>query len=200
MPNTQALKTLFYETNRRNNMSRINVVERESATQEQSELFDAIVGQLGMLPNFLKVFANSPSALKAFLGLHSIANEGSLDTATKERIALALAEQNACEYCVSAHTAIGSKAGLSGAEIEANRAGSSHDAKAAVAVKFAKSLAENNGEVTTSEILEARKAGYSESDIVEIITHVGMNVLTNILGKASRVEIDFPKVSLQKAS
>ncbi|WP_144395397.1 carboxymuconolactone decarboxylase family protein [Pleionea sediminis] len=181
-------------------MSRINVVERESATQEQSELFDAIVGQLGMLPNFLKVFANSPSALKAFLGLHSIANEGSLDTATKERIALALAEQNACEYCVSAHTAIGSKAGLSGAEIEANRAGSSHDAKAAVAVKFAKSLAENNGEVTTSEILEARKAGYSESDIVEIITHVGMNVLTNILGKASRVEIDFPKVSLQKAS
>jgi uncharacterized peroxidase-related enzyme len=181
-------------------MSRINLVTPEQANDEQQALYAAIQDQLGMVPNFLKIFANSPAALRAFLGLHSIANEGSLDPQTKERIALGLAEQNACEYCVSAHTAIGRKAGLSSAEIEANRAGSSQDAKAAVAVKFARSLAEHNGEVTTAELLEIRNAGYDDAEIVEIITHVGMNVLTNILGKASRVEIDFPKVSLQKAS
>jgi uncharacterized peroxidase-related enzyme len=181
-------------------MSRINLVTPEQANDEQQALYTAIQGQLGMVPNFLKIFANSPAALRAFLGLHSIANEGSLDPQTKERIALGLAEQNACEYCVSAHTAIGRKAGLSSAEIEANRAGSSQDAKAAVAVKFARSLAEHNGEVTTAELLEIRNAGYDDAELVEIITHVGMNVLTNILGKASRVEIDFPKVSLQKAS
>lgn len=181
-------------------MSRINVVTNEQATPEQQQLFSAITLQLGMVPNFLKVFANSPSALKAFLGLHSIAGEGSLDPLTKERIALALAEQNACQYCVSAHTAIGSNAGLTGAEMEANRAGTSQDAKAAAAVKFAVALAEHKGEVTTAELLEVRSAGFNESDIVEIITHVGMNILTNILGKASRVEIDFPKVQLQKAS
>ena len=181
-------------------MSRINLVTNENATAEQKELYAAITSQLGMVPNFLKIFANSPAALKAFLGLHSIANEGSLDNLTKERIALALAEKNACEYCVSAHTAIGRKVGLTSTEIEANRAGTSEDAKAAVAVKLAKALAEHNGEVTTAELLEARNAGYSESDIVEIITHVGMNIMTNILGKASRVEIDFPKVELRKAS
>jgi uncharacterized peroxidase-related enzyme len=181
-------------------MSRINLVTNESANQEQAELYSAITAQLGMVPNFLKVFANSPAALKAFLGLHTIASEGSLETATKERIALALAEQNACEYCVSAHTAIGRKAGLSNAEMEANRSGDSQDAKAISAVKLAKALAEHKGEITTAELLEARNAGYSESDIVEIITHVGMNILTNILAKASRVEIDFPKVALKKAS
>lgn len=181
-------------------MSRINLVTNETATPEQAELFGAINGQLGMVPNFLKIFANSPTALRAFLGLHSIAGEGSLDTLTKERIALALAEQNACEYCVSAHSAIGRKAGLSSAEIEANRAGTSQDAKAAVAVKFAKSLAEHSGAVTTAELLEVRNAGFTDADVVEIITHVGMNILTNILGKASRVEIDFPKVSLNKAA
>ena len=181
-------------------MSRINMVTDESANVEQKELFSAITEQLGMVPNFLKIFANSPTALRAFLGLHGIANEGSLDNLTKERIALALAEQNACQYCASAHTAIGSKAGLGGAEIAANRAGTSQDAKAAVAIKFANALAAHNGEVTSAELLEVRAAGYSESDIVEIITHVGMNVMTNILGKASRVEIDFPKVELKKAS
>lgn len=181
-------------------MSRINIVTPEQANQEQSELYAAIQSQLGMVPNFLQVFANSPVALKAFLGLHSIANEGELEAKTKERIALGLAEQNACEYCVSAHTAIGRGVGLSSAEMEQNRAGGSQDAKAAVAVKFARSLAEHNGEVTTAELLEVRNAGFTDAEIVEIITHVGMNVMTNILGKASRVAIDFPKVELQKAS
>jgi uncharacterized peroxidase-related enzyme len=181
-------------------MSRITVINNDNANSEQKELLDAIQSQLGMVPNFLKVFANSPAALRAFLGLHGIASEGSLDAPTRERIALALAQQNACEYCVSAHTAIGRKAGLNGAEIEANRAGTSQDSKAAAAVKFAKALAEHSGEVTTAELLEVRNVGYTESDIVEIITHVGLNVLSNIIGKASQVEIDFPKVELKLAS
>lgn len=181
-------------------MSRLNVVEHETANAEQQDLLNAIQSQLGMVPNFLKVFANSPAALRAFLGLFGIASEGSLDEHTRERIALALAQKNTCEYCVSAHTAIGRKAGLSNSEIEANRAGGSQDDKAAVAVKFAVTLSEHKGNVTTAEILEVRNAGYSESDIVEIITHVGLNTLSNIIGKASRVEIDFPKVELRLAS
>jgi len=181
-------------------MSRINVIEHNTANHEQRELLEAIEQQLGMVPNFLKVFANSPSALRAFLGLHSIAGAGSLDAQTRERIALAVAQENECQYCVSAHTALGRKAGLNGAEIEANRAGTSQDAKAAIAVKFARALVEHKGEVTTAELLDVRNAGYSESDIVEIITHVGMNILTNLLGKASRVDIDFPKVELSLAS
>ena len=181
-------------------MARINTVTYETASAEQKALFDAIQSQLGMVPNFLKVFANSPAALKAFLGLHSIANAGSLAPQTRERIALALAQQNSCEYCLSAHTAIGRKAGLNSAEIEANRAGASRDAKAAVAVRFARALVEHQGEITTAELLEMRNVGYSESDIVEVITHVGMNLLTNILGKAGRVDIDFPRVELKLAA
>ena len=177
-------------------MSRITVIDHHNANAEQKALLDAIQGQLGMVPNFLKVFANSPVALQAFLGLHGVANAGSLSPQTRERIALALAQQNTCEYCLSAHTAIGRKAGLSGEEIAAARAGNSEDAKAAVAVKLARSLVEHKGEISSAELIEAREAGYSDADIVEIITHVGMNLLTNILGKASRVDIDFPKVAL----
>ena len=181
-------------------MSRITVIDNENANPEQKELLDAIQSQLGMVPNFLKVFANSPAALRAFLGLHGIASEGSLEAPTRERIALALAEQNACQYCVSAHSAMGRKAGLNETEIEANRAGTSQDSKAAAAVKFAVALSEHKGQVTTAELLEVRNAGYSEADIVEIITHVGLNILSNIIGKASQVEIDFPKVELKLAS
>jgi uncharacterized peroxidase-related enzyme len=194
---TSATKPL---NDRNNFMARINLVTDGSASPEQKALFDAIHAQLGMVPNFLKAFANSPAALKAFLGLHGIANDGSLDPQTRERIALALAQQNTCEYCLSAHTAIGRKAGLDGAEMDANRSGTSQDEKAAVAVRFARSLVTHMGEITTDELLEMRDAGYSESDIVEVITHVGMNILTNLLGKAGRIDIDFPKVELKIAA
>lgn len=177
-------------------MSRIPLVSAEHANAEQQALYAAIQAELGVVPNFLKVFAHSPDALRAFLGLYGITKQGSLAATTRERIALAIAQQNSCEYCLSAHTALGKKAGLSHEEIEANRAGSSLDAQAAVAVNLARSLMEHHGEITTAELLEARAAGFSDSDIVEIITHVGLNLLTNMIGKASRVDIDFPKVSL----
>lgn len=181
-------------------MSRITTITDDIAQEPQKELFAAIQSKLGMVPNFLRVFANSPDALKAFLGLHHIAESGTLSPETRERIALTLAQKNACEYCLSAHTAIGRKAGLNADEIQSNRAGSSQDAKAAVAVKFSRSLVEHMGEVTTAELQEMRNAGFSEAEIVEVITHTGMNVLTNMLGKASRVDIDFPQVELACAA
>jgi len=196
LPNFSALSRL----NRSNPMSRITAVTNDTASPEQQALFNAIQAQLGIVPNFLKVLANSPAALRAFLGLHGIAAEGSLDPQTRERIALALAQENACEYCLSAHTAIGREAGLTNDEMDANRAGTSRDARAAAAVAFARALADNMGDVTNAELLAIHSAGYSDAEIVEIITHVGMNILTNILGRASRVEIDFPKVELKQAA
>ena len=181
-------------------MSRIKTVTNEAANSEQKSLFDAIQGKLGMVPNFLRILGNSPVALNAFLGLYGVAGAGSLDPLTRERIALGVAEQNACQYCVSAHTAIGDQAGLSGAEMQANRAGTSQDAKAAAAVKFARALVEHKGGVSTEEITEVRNAGYSDADLVEIIMHVGMNLITNIIGRSSRVEIDFPQVKLNSVA
>ncbi|MBT6138771.1 MAG: peroxidase-related enzyme [Rhodospirillaceae bacterium] len=178
-------------------MSRLKVVTQSAATSEQNALLEAIQNKLGMVPNFLAVLANSPEALQAFLGLHGISEAGRLAPQTRERIALAVAQDNSCEYCVSAHTAIGRKAGLSASEIMANRAGTSEDTKAAAAVVFAQALNSHLGEVTSAEFDAVRRAGYDDGEIVEIITHVGMNILANLIGKASQVDIDFPKVSLR---
>jgi uncharacterized peroxidase-related enzyme len=177
-------------------MSRIPLIQREAADPEQAQLLDAIQAELGQVPNFLKVLANSPSALRAFLGLHAISSQGSLDAQTRERIALALAQLNGCAYCVSAHTAIGRKTGLTGAEMAAARSGTSEDAKAALAVKFAQDLMEKHGDVGNIELLQLRAAGYRDGDIVEMITHTALNFLTNLIGKISEVDIDFPKVEL----
>lgn len=181
-------------------MARIAVIDPNSATGEAKALLDVVQASLGAVPNFIRVLANSPAALKAFLGIHHIAGAGLLDPKTRERIALAVAEQNACQYCVSAHTAIGRKAGLDNQEMLANRMGRSSDAKAEAALAFARALVEHSGQVSKAEFDAVRAAGHSDGEIVEIITHVAMNVFTNLLGESTQIEIDFPQIELNRAA
>ena len=177
-------------------MSRLNHVELAEATGEAKELLAAVNNQFGMVPNFMQVFANSPPTLAAFLGLNTPLHRGALAAGTRERIALAMAEGNACQYCASAHTALGKQAGLDASEIRAAREGSSADAKADAAVKFALAVLENKGDITTGELEAVRQAGYDDAQIVEIIGHIGLNTLTNYFAKAARIDIDFPQVQL----
>ncbi len=177
-------------------MTRLNHVELKDATGETKDLLEGINKQFGMVPNFMKVFANSAPTLAAFLGLNGNLQRGELDARTRERIALALAEENSCQYCVSAHTALGNMAGLDDSEILAAREGGSADAKADAAVKFARSVNDNRGELTTAEWNAVREAGFGEGEIVEIIGLVGLNVLTNLFAKSAQIDIDFPEVQL----
>jgi uncharacterized peroxidase-related enzyme len=177
-------------------MARVPVIDPKTATGEAATLLAAVQAQLGATPNFIRVLANSPKALAGFLGLYGAAAGFAVDKATQERIALAVAEGNGCQYCVSAHTAIGRHAGLGNDEMALNRRGGSADPKAAAAVAFAKALNEHLGEVTGAEFDAARAAGLGDAELVEIIAVVALNIFTNLIGKATRVEIDFPKVAL----
>jgi len=180
-------------------MSRITIIDQENASAEQRRQLEGIGARFGTVPNYLRILANSPVALKAFLGLNALANEGSLSLQTRERIALALAQRNSCEYSLAAHMAAGRGAGLTGNEMAANREGTSEDARAALAVRLALSLAQNKGEIDNTELVAARVAGYTDADIVEIIGHVGMNLLAIILAKASQVGLDPPSVAPRRA-
>ncbi len=177
-------------------MTRVQIVNPQTATGEARALLDAVQSQLGVTPNFIRVLANSPKALQGFLGLYGALGECGIDKAMQERIALAVAEGNACQYCVSAHTAIGAGAGLSSDEMVLNRRGSSSDARASAVVAFAKALNANQGGISGAEFDAARRAGLSDAEIVEIISVVAMNIFTNLLGKATHVDIDFPKIEL----
>ena len=136
--------------------ARVQVINPQTATGPAKSRLNAVQAQLGVTPNFIRVLANSPKALEGFWGLYGALGGASLDKATQERIALAVAEGNACEYCVSAHTAIGRHAGLSNEEMALNRRGASSDAKAGAIVAFANALNHNLGDITKAEFDAAR--------------------------------------------
>lgn len=181
-------------------MSRITIPAREAVPQASKPLLDAVEKSLGSVPNLFRLIAMSPTVLESYLGQNG-ALAKTLDVKTRERIALAVAQVNGCDYCLSAHTYLGlNLAKLEADEIVLNRNGSSKDPKAATAVAFATKVAAERGRVGAADITELRDAGYSEGQIIEIVALVAENIFTNFLNNVAGTEIDFPVVTAEDIS
>lgn len=173
----------------------------EAAPAAAQPLLEAVKKQIGAVPNLFRLTATSPAALEGYLNLNGALGKGALAPATRERVALAVAQVNGCGYCLAAHTYLGKNvAKLSDSEIAANRAGRSEDAKADAAVAFAVKITNARGAVGEADIQAVRAAGYSDAEIVEIVAHVALNTLTNYLNEVFKTEVDFPAVPLRLAA
>jgi uncharacterized peroxidase-related enzyme len=174
------------------------IAETPAASQP---LLEAVVKQLGTAPNLFRLVATSPQALEGYLALSGALAKGALPAQTRERIALAIAEINGCDYCLSAHSYLGKNlAKLDDAEIAANRSGASNDPKADAAVRFAASIARSRGHIGDADFSAVKLAGYTDAQIVEIVQHVALNTWTNTFNNVFQTEIDFPVVTARKAA
>lgn len=183
-------------------MSRITTPATIDAAPAASQgLLEAVKKQLGSTPNLFRLVGVSPAALEGYQGMSGALGKGALPAQTRERIALAVAEINRCDYCLSAHSYLGKNlAKLDDAEIAANRSGASNDAKADAAVRFAAKVATLRGHVSDADFAAVQAAGYTDAQIIEIVQHVALNSWTNYFNSVFRTEIDFPVVTARESA
>jgi uncharacterized peroxidase-related enzyme len=181
-------------------MSRIAIPSREHAPSASQPILDAVNKQLGVVPNLFRLVALSPAALAGMTGLSGALTKA-LDVKTRERIALAVAQVNGCDYCLSAHTFLGlNLAKIGPDEIALNRKGASSDPKADAAVRFAAKVAQDRGRVSDADLAAVRAAGFTDAQIVEIVAVVVENVFTNFINLVADTDIDFPVVRAAEAT
>ena len=173
-------------------MSRIESINPNTATGKAKALLDAVQAKLGLVPNMTRAMASGPAALEGYLNFAGALAGGSLDARLREKIALAVAEANGCDYCLSAHTAIGGVVGLKADEIEAARRASG-DTRTAAALRFARDVVAARGGISDASLAAVRSAGYADGEIAEIVANVALNVYTNYFNRVAQTEIDFPR-------
>jgi uncharacterized peroxidase-related enzyme len=123
------------------------------------------------------------------------------DGTTRDAIALAVSEADACNYCLAAHSYIATNlAKISPEEIALNREGRSTDPKRQAAVAFAKALIEKHGKVSDDEFRAVKGAGWTDANIVEMIALAAQFLLTNFMNNAVQTPIDFPEVPPAKTA
>lgn len=178
-----------------NKMTRLKALNPEETTGKTKELFNAIQGKLGMVPNMMRTMGNSPALLEGYMNFSGALAHGTLGAKTGELLALAVSETNVCDYCLSAHSFIGEKL----VHIDANtlqnaRNANAADAKTDAALKFANIVVNKKGLVNDADVNAVKVAGLSDGEIGEIIGHVALNILTNYFNNISKTVVDFPEV------
>jgi uncharacterized peroxidase-related enzyme len=181
-------------------MPRIKPIDPAQADAQTTATLNAVHRKLGVLPNIFTTFARSPAALESYVQFSEQLSKGRLRAAQRERIALAVAQDNACQYCLSAHAAIGRGAGLSDEDIDQARQGRGETAQDAAITAFALQVVRQRGSLSDEELSAARDSGLDDGLIVEIIANVALNVLTNYLNKIAGTEVDFPALDLRLAA
>ena len=152
-------------------MQRITAINPAEATGKTKKLLDGVQAKLGMTPNLMKTLASAPAALEAYLSFGGALGTGTLDAKFREQIAIAVAQANSCEYCLSAHTTIGKMVGLTSEELTSSRE-------------------------SDADLASVRKAGYTDGEITEIVANVAVNIFTNYFNHVAQTEVDFPRVSV----
>lgn len=181
-------------------MNRVPLVDRANTSPERKALLDQIHSVFGATPNMFRAVANSPAALQSMWGAFGALGGGTLGAPLGEQIAVAVADRNACDYCLSAHTALGKKAGVSADDMARAQAGESSDPRTQAALRFALKLVNDRGQVSEADVQDLRKAGFSDEAVVEILAHVALNLFTNYVNVAFAVPVDFPAVRLRRAA
>jgi AhpD family alkylhydroperoxidase len=126
----------------------------------------------------IRLLANSNAALEGYLGLRNALTRGRLDPRLRELIAIAVAEANGCTYGLSAHVAAARRAGIDENAISAARHGRAVDTRTDSALRFVDAVIHMHGGVNDAQISTLRAAGFDDGAIVEIVSNVGLHLLT----------------------
>jgi uncharacterized peroxidase-related enzyme len=181
-------------------MNRIARLDPQTTTGAAKALFDGVQGKLGVVPNLIRVLGNAPAALKGYLNFSAALADGGLSPKVREQIALAVAETNQCAYCLSAHTFIGGKLGLTQQDLVEARQANAADPRIDAILKLARSIVVQRGELAATDLEQARNAGLTDGEMVETVAHVALNIFSNYINHIAGTVIDFPEVTLTNST
>ncbi|MFB6706024.1 carboxymuconolactone decarboxylase family protein [Streptomyces sp. NPDC056333] len=175
-------------------MSRLTVPAPDDVPAGAQSAFDAIGAQFGFVPNMFKTLASNPAVLDVVTGLQAALSRV-LDAKTRHTIALAVSEASGCDYCLALHSYVSSElGGMSSEDIDLARAGRSTDPKRAAVARFAQQVVDFHGQVSDADLAEVRSAGYTDPQILSIVTVAVQVLLTNFINNVNQTDIDFPDV------
>jgi AhpD family alkylhydroperoxidase len=143
-------------------------------------------------PALLGVLARSPAALTGYLGLHRGLADGRLSKVERCLVALMVAQRSGSAYCLSVETRAARRAGLSDEQILAAREGCASSDRDMALLFLAGKLVINRGELAEADLAAVHQAGLSDTEVIEVIGHVALNLAAASVSHAARLKLDFP--------
>lgn len=171
-------------------MSRFQIHDEMTAPPSSLPVIKGARAAGGQLPNLLGVLAGSPAALRGYTRFRSELHHGTLERATLERIALAVAEHYHSQPDTAVHDRAARLAGLGIDEVTRAKRWDSGDVREAALLRYLRALVEEHGLPPMYLHEEAREAGWQDQQLLEAIAVVSMESFTAMVNIAGEVPVD----------
>jgi AhpD family alkylhydroperoxidase len=170
-------------------ISRFDIHDELTAPEGSQKILQG-VQSAGSISKFIGVLAGAPAALRSFARMRHELRGGALPHATRERIALAVAERRGDPYSIAQHAKTARSRGLGLDEVSRARSFTSGDPREAALLAFLEALIATDGRPAAHLAEEAREVGWNDEQILEAVAHVALNEFQSLISNAAALPQD----------
>ena len=158
---------------------------------QAAEILAQVERAYGFVPNVLRELSTSPAALQVYVAGQNALAQGTLSPAEQQAVQIAVAAFNECQYCQTAHSWVGKKAGLSPEDIEAIKAGGRPTDQAVAAVVAAtRAVLDRRGWLDPEALSRLEQEGASRAKLYEVIAFIGLKTISNYVNHMAHTPLD----------
>lgn len=153
---------------------------------------------LGFVPNLLLGLSNSPAALASYVELSRNFAKVGLTGIEMQTVLVVASVENACAYCVAAHSTFATNLKIDPASLQALRNGTTlPDAKLDTLATFVRALIRSRGLVTEADVDRFVSAGYTREQGVGVLIGLAMKTIGNFANHFMKTPLD-PQFAAQR--
>jgi AhpD family alkylhydroperoxidase len=163
----------------------------ESAKPEAQVLLNNIQSGYGFIPNLFAYMAEAPVTIEAYLALNELIAKSSLTPAQAQTALLTVSLENNCDFCATAHRAIGKKSGINPQTVESLLNNQPiKDAKDDALVTLTRAIVRERGWLADEQIDAFIDSGFTKQQVFEVILVVTIKTLSNYSNHLTKPEVN----------
>ncbi len=165
----------------------------EDAPAAARPMLAASARQFGFVPGPVGAAAHSPPLLTHLLAGFGAFDRTDLTPLEREVVAMTVAFEHGCHYCMAMHTALQAGAPEAQPIVQALRLGQPlPDAKLEALRQLVRALLHDRGRVPEAVMAGFVRAGYDEAIVLDVVLGVGVYVLSTFVNIVADVALDPP--------
>ena len=173
-------------------MTRFPSLSESAAPAETRPVLAASAQKFGFVPSPVARAAAVPALLQHMLAGFAAFDRTSLSRLEREVVAMTVAFENGCHYCMALHTAELTRAEHAGLAAEL-RAGQPLSSPRLEALRvFARSVLRDRGRVPAETWERFEAAGFTSSDALAVVLGVGAYALSTLANLVTGAELEPP--------
>jgi uncharacterized peroxidase-related enzyme len=154
-------------------------------------LVEGPLKNLGFVPNLLLGLSNSPAVLASYAELGKLFAKVGLTPVEMQTVLIVASMENACAYCVAAHSTFATNAKADPAVLAAVREGRAvPDAKLGALATYVHTLVRTRGHVPEADLNAFLAAGYTREQALGVLIGVAMKTIANMANHLMKTPLD----------